>query len=84
MHAGLIAVAVRLLWPRMRRRSGRFGGKGAPGSTRAAILNALAALQAAELAPLLLLTVQPLGDLLQPPDVVAEQGPAKEQLAHDG
>ena len=57
--AGLIPVLVRLLYPKMRKRSGRLGGKGAPGSARAAILNYLAALDAAELAPLVQLFLQP-------------------------
>lgn len=67
VHAGLMNVAIRLLWPRMRRRSGRFAGHGAPGSSRAAILNALTALLPEELAPLLLLNVQPLSNAIQPP-----------------
>lgn len=69
--AGLIALVVRLLWPKMRKRSGRLGGKGAPGSARAAILNFLSALEPAELRPLLVLFMSPLsaafksrGDLL--------------------
>ena len=79
--AGLMAVAVRVLWPRMRRRSGRFSGHGAPGSSRAAILNALTALQPPELATLLLLNVQPLGAALLPPlDVQQAVAPAD---AHD-
>ena len=44
----------------MRRRSGRLGGKGAPGSARSAILNFLAAAEPQELAPLLFLFMQPL------------------------
>lgn len=58
--AGLKAVLVRLLWPKMRKRSGRLGGKGAPGSARAAILNFLAALDPPELRPLLVLFLTPL------------------------
>ena len=57
--AGLIPLLVRLLYPKMRKRSGRLGGKGAPGSARAAILNYLAALEPSELAPLVHLFLQP-------------------------
>ena len=62
---------MRLLWPKMRKRSGRLGGKGAPGSARAAILNFLAALPPVELRPLLGLFLAPLGPALRPP-----KGPA--------
>ena len=44
----------------MRKRSGRLGGKGAPGSARSAILNYLAALDSMELAPLVQLFLQPI------------------------
>ena len=63
--AGLIAVLVRLLWPRMRKRSGRLGGKGAPGSARAAILNFFTALEPAELRPLLALLLAPIGSAIR-------------------
>lgn len=43
----------RLLFPKLRKRTGRLGGRGAPGSARAAILNFFAAAPSAELAPLL-------------------------------
>jgi U3 small nucleolar RNA-associated protein 20 len=56
---GLTAVLVRLLWPKMRKRSGRLGGKGAPGSARAAILNFLTGLEPPELRPLLVLFLNP-------------------------
>ena len=68
---------VRLLWPKMRKRSGRLGGKGAPGSARAAILNFLTALEPPELRPLLVLFLSPLGsglaagDPAGPPAVAA-------------
>lgn len=52
---------VRLLWPKMRKRSGRLGGKGAPGSARAAILNFFTALEPAELRPLLAQFLAPVG-----------------------
>jgi U3 small nucleolar RNA-associated protein 20 len=77
---GLVAVLVRLLWPRMRKRSGRLGGKGAPGSARGAILNFLAALQPQELRPLLLLFLHPLGVALSQP----QEGPAGMQPAEQG
>ena len=60
LDAGLLAVLVRLLWPKMRKRSGRLAGKGAPGSARSAVLNFLAAAESSELAPLLYLSMQPL------------------------
>lgn len=62
-----MGVLVRLLWPRMRKRSGRLGGKGAPGSARAAVLNFLAALPPSELRPLLLLFLHPLDGVLPAP-----------------
>ena len=43
----------RLLFPKLRKRTGRLGGRGAPGSARAAILNFFAAAPLPELAPLL-------------------------------
>jgi len=69
-------VLVRLLWPKMRKRSGRLGGKGAPGSARAAILNFLAALAPGELRPLLALLLSPLGPALRPPPAGALPEPA--------
>ena len=63
-------LVVHLLWPKMRR-SGRLGGRGAPGSARTAILNALSALEPAELAPLMQLLLQPVGSaFVQPPEHV--------------
>ena len=64
---GLVGVLVRLLWPRMRKRSGRLGGRGVPGSARAAVLNFLAALPPPELRPLLLLFLHPLDGVLSAP-----------------
>lgn len=49
----------------MRKRSGRLGGKGVPGSARSAILNYLAALEPAELAPLVQLFLQPISSAFQ-------------------
>jgi hypothetical protein len=66
LNAGLIQVLVRLLWPKMRKRSGRLGGKGAPGSARAAILNFLSGLQPAELRPLLVMFMTPLAVAIKP------------------
>ncbi|PRW58885.1 small subunit processome component 20-like protein [Chlorella sorokiniana] len=59
-RAGLVPLLIRLLFPKMRKRSGRLGGKGAPGSARAAILNFLAAAEPHELRPLLELFLAPL------------------------
>lgn len=63
--AGLLPLLVRLLYPKMRKRSGRLGGKGAPGSARSAILNYLAALDSMELAPLVQLFLQPISAAFQ-------------------
>lgn len=65
VFAGLIPLLVRLLYPKMRKRSGRLGGKGAPGSARSAILNYLAALDPVELAPLVQLFFQPISTAFQ-------------------
>ena len=65
--AGLIPLLIRLLYPKMRKRSGRLGGKGAPGSARAAILNYLAALDPGELGPLLELFLEPLSGAFRDP-----------------
>lgn len=56
---------VRLLWPKMRKRSGRLGGKGAPGSARVAILNFFTALEPAELRPLLAHFLAPIGPAIR-------------------
>ena len=56
---------VPLLWPKMRKRSGRLGGKGAPGSARAAILNFFTALEPAELRPLLAYFLAPVGPAIR-------------------
>ena len=74
--AGLIPLLVRLLYPKMRKRSGRLGGKGAPGSARSAILNYLAALDAAELAPLVQLFLQPISTAFQQQKQSEESHPA--------
>lgn len=63
--AGLVPLLVRLLYPKMRKRSGRLGGKGAPGSARSAILNYLAALDSMELTPLVQLFLQPISAAFQ-------------------
>ncbi|KAL0018407.1 hypothetical protein WJX79_009395 [Trebouxia sp. C0005] len=75
-RAGLIPLLVRLLYPKMRKRSGRLGGKGAPGSARSAILNYLAALDAAELAPLVQLFLQPISTAFQQQKQSEESHPA--------
>ncbi|PNH02860.1 Small subunit processome component 20, partial [Tetrabaena socialis] len=64
---GLVPLLVRVLFPKMRKRSGRLGGRGAPGSARAAILNALASLRPAELRPMIELLLEPMAAaFLQP------------------
>lgn len=77
--AGLVPLLVRLLYPKMRKRSGRLGGKGAPGSARAAILNYLAALDSVELAPLVQLFLQPISAAFQQQQ---QMGPSDYTSAH--
>ena len=67
-RAALIPLLVQLLFPRMRKRSGRLGGNGAPGSARVAILNTLAQLEPEELSPLLECFLEPLSPLFLKPD----------------
>ena len=67
LGAGVMRLVIHLLWPRMRKRSGRLGGKGAPGSARAAILNTLGTLQPEELAPLVTLFLQPVAPAFESP-----------------
>ena len=74
--AGLVPLLVRLLYPKMRKRSGRLGGKGAPGSARSAILNYLAALDPAELAPLVQLFLQPISTAFRQKKQSQEDHPA--------
>lgn len=57
---GFLPLLIRVLFPKMRKRTGRLGGRGAPGSARAAVLNFLAGLEPLELAPLLELLLQPM------------------------
>lgn len=57
-----------MLFPKLRKRSGRLGGKGASGSARSAILNFLAALQPMELRPLLELFLEPISHVFVKPD----------------
>ncbi|GIL61502.1 hypothetical protein Vafri_15933, partial [Volvox africanus] len=68
---GLIPLLVRVLFPKMRKRSGRLGGRGAPGSARAAILNFLAGLRPEELRPLLELLLEPMQAAFTPPPLEA-------------
>ena len=81
--AGLIPLLVRLLYPKMRKRSGRLGGKGAPGSARSAILNYLAALDPAELAPLVQLFLQPISTAFQQQEQNEKSCPAVASLSSD-
>lgn len=66
-RAGLAAVLARLLLPKLRKRTGRLGGRGAPGSARAAILNFFASAPPGELLPLLTLLLAPFGTAFVPP-----------------
>ncbi|EFJ49017.1 hypothetical protein VOLCADRAFT_104545 [Volvox carteri f. nagariensis] len=65
---GLIPLLIRILFPKMRKRSGRLGGRGAPGSARAAILNFLANLRSEELRPLLELLLEPMAAAFMAPE----------------
>jgi U3 small nucleolar RNA-associated protein 20 len=69
---GLVPLLTRLLYPKMRKRNGRLGGKGAPGSARAAILNFLSAAKSGELQSLLQLFLEPLADkaFIKPPSSI--------------
>lgn len=71
---GFVPLLIMTLFPKMRKRSGRLGGRGAPGSARAAVLNALAALQPLELRPLLELLLEPLGPVFSDPDAAGAAG----------
>jgi hypothetical protein len=62
----ILPLTLRLLFPLMRKRSGRLAGRGAPGSARSAILNKLAALAPVELVPLLELFIDPLATAFRP------------------
>lgn len=78
--AGLLGVALRVLWPHMRKRSAK--GKGH--TPRAAIFSTLAALEPQELAPLLLLHLRPLGHALHlPPSQHPEQGPGHARVTNE-
>lgn len=72
---GLAEVLARLLFPKLRKRTGRLGGRGALGSARAAILNFFAAAPPAELSPLLQLFLEPLQGAFVPPPGVATAVP---------
>lgn len=71
-RAGLVPVLIRVLFPSLRKRSGRLAGKGAPGSARAAVLNYLAAARPEELATLLELFLRPMAACFVRPDDVGE------------
>ena len=75
-HAALILVIARLLYPKLRKRGGRLGGKGAPGSARAAVLNYLAALEPSELGPVAELFFAPLSGAFKEPPVDAGEAPS--------
>jgi hypothetical protein len=56
----LVPFLIATLFPKIRKRNGRLGGKGAPGSARAAILNFLSAAEPSELGALLELFLLPM------------------------
>ena len=58
----------------MRKRSGRLGGKGAPGSARAAVLSYFAQLELAELAPVVQLFLLPLGGCMVSDGIASQAG----------
>jgi U3 small nucleolar RNA-associated protein 20 len=76
--AGFVPLLTMVLYPKLAKRSGRLRGRGAPGSARAAVLNALAALQPAELTPLLELLLMPISSAFKQPgqDEAAEAAAA--------
>ncbi|KAG0630923.1 hypothetical protein M758_1G214100 [Ceratodon purpureus] len=57
---GLIAVILRILYPKIMKRSGKFAGKVGAGVQRNSVLQFLAQLETAELAPLFSLLLKPL------------------------
>lgn len=61
----------RALYPFMKKRTGRLGGRGAPGSARAAILNFMAAMESTELTPLLELLLTPMETVFRDPEEAA-------------
>ncbi|PSC76593.1 small subunit processome component 20-like protein [Micractinium conductrix] len=81
---GVVPLLIRLLYPKMRKRSGRLGGKGAPGSARTAILNFLAAAEPGELRPLLELFLAPLSAaFIRPAAGSADAAAVEAALAQD-
>ena len=79
--AALILILARLLYPKLRKRSGRLGGKGAPGSARAAVLNYLSQLDPAELGPIAELFLQSLSGAFREDAPAAEEQPAPDPYA---
>ena len=79
--AALILVLARLLYPKLRKRSGRLGGKGAPGSARAAVLSFLAALDPAELGPVVELFLESLSGAFREEAAAADKQPAMDTFA---
>ncbi|KAK3270897.1 hypothetical protein CYMTET_20727, partial [Cymbomonas tetramitiformis] len=74
-------VIIRLLQPSLRRRTGRLGGRGAPGSARSAVLNFLSALEAHELVPLFRMLLEPLSSAISPTAALAGRKPAQRAAA---
>jgi hypothetical protein len=74
--AALILILARLLYPKLRKRSGRLGGKGAPGSARAAVLNYLSQLDPAELGPIAELFLHSLSGAFREGAAAADVQPA--------
>ena len=58
-RSAIVPLLIRLLWPKMRKRSGRLAGKGASGSARTAIFLYLAGLDTHELVPFIGLMIAP-------------------------
>ncbi|KAK9843296.1 hypothetical protein WJX74_009992 [Apatococcus lobatus] len=72
---GLVPVLVHLLWPRLRKRSGKQAKKGGAGSGRTAVLHFLAGMEPAELRHLVQLVLQPVSGALRggsPEDVTTQ------------
>lgn len=65
---GLLPMLVHLMWPRLRKRSGKQAKKGGAGSGRTAVLHFLAGMQPPELRHLVQLVLQPVSGAMRQQD----------------
>ena len=77
-RSGLMPVLVHLMWPRLRKRSGKQAKKGGAGSSRTAVLHFLAGMQPSELRHLVQLVLQPVTGAMRG----GVQEPAATQASH--